>query len=196
MRSTVLRLSVAAMTAMCAQAVSAAETFTGSQSFTSTYNHFPLNAVYTVTTDGTNGALNASDILSWTVTLSGLGLSDTFGSASGGSLSYTGGLSEAGGKLLYDFGTNGSNNSDAYAFFHNAAGDWLCFQANGCYDSNGGGIHMTYTDGGTDPERGLQVIASAVGSVPEPATWGMMLIGFGGLGVAVRRRRALAPQLS
>jgi PEP-CTERM motif/Protein of unknown function (DUF642) len=29
-------------------------------------------------------------------------------------------------------------------------------------------------------------------AVPEPATWGMMLVGFGGLGVVIRRRRALA----
>jgi hypothetical protein len=28
-----------------------------------------------------------------------------------------------------------------------------------------------------------------VGSVPEPATWAMMLLGFGGIGVAMRRRR-------
>jgi hypothetical protein len=30
------------------------------------------------------------------------------------------------------------------------------------------------------------------GAVPEPATWAMMLVGFGGLGAALRRRRALA----
>jgi hypothetical protein len=30
------------------------------------------------------------------------------------------------------------------------------------------------------------------GAVPEPATWGLMLVGFGGLGAALRRRRALA----
>ena len=33
---------------------------------------------------------------------------------------------------------------------------------------------------------------SAVASVPEPATWAMMLVGFGGLGVAMRSRRKLA----
>ena len=27
------------------------------------------------------------------------------------------------------------------------------------------------------------------GSVPEPATWAMMLLGFGGIGMAMRRRR-------
>ncbi|HEY2358195.1 MAG TPA: PEPxxWA-CTERM sorting domain-containing protein [Phenylobacterium sp.] len=30
------------------------------------------------------------------------------------------------------------------------------------------------------------------GGVPEPATWAMMLLGFGGLGAVLRRRRALA----
>lgn len=29
------------------------------------------------------------------------------------------------------------------------------------------------------------------GGVPEPATWGLMLVGFGGLGAVMRRRRAL-----
>jgi len=34
--------------------------------------------------------------------------------------------------------------------------------------------------------------ASQGGSVPEPATWGLMLVGFGGLGVAFRSRRRTA----
>jgi hypothetical protein len=32
-------------------------------------------------------------------------------------------------------------------------------------------------------------------SVPEPTTWGMMLIGFGGIGVAMRRRRNMGKKL-
>jgi hypothetical protein len=32
--------------------------------------------------------------------------------------------------------------------------------------------------------------AIALGVVPEPATWAMMMLGFGGLGLAARRRRA------
>jgi len=32
--------------------------------------------------------------------------------------------------------------------------------------------------------------------VPEPGTWAMMLLGFGGLGVAMRRRRAPAPAVA
>ena len=32
-----------------------------------------------------------------------------------------------------------------------------------------------------------------VGAVPEPGTWGLMLLGFGGIGLAMRRRKALRP---
>lgn len=35
---------------------------------------------------------------------------------------------------------------------------------------------------------------SAVAGVPEPSTWAMMLIGFGAIGVAMRRRRMSRPQ--
>jgi len=37
-----------------------------------------------------------------------------------------------------------------------------------------------------------QVVTPPTGGVPEPATWAMMLVGFGGLGAMMRRRRALA----
>jgi hypothetical protein len=39
----------------------------------------------------------------------------------------------------------------------------------------------------------ISVTGSAVAAVPEPATWAMMLVGFGGLGAAMRRRRSDAP---
>ena len=38
--------------------------------------------------------------------------------------------------------------------------------------------------------RNLSTLTSAVSAVPEPATWAMMIIGFGGAGVAIRRRRS------
>ena len=37
---------------------------------------------------------------------------------------------------------------------------------------------------------------AAVPSVPEPATWGMMLLGFGVMGVSLRRRRRSLPSLA
>lgn len=47
-------------------------------------------------------------------------------------------------------------------------------------------------ENGSNPGRGVQSATLAVGavSVPEPATWAMMLLGFFGLGSMVRRRKA------
>ena len=33
---------------------------------------------------------------------------------------------------------------------------------------------------------------NGAGGVPEPATWGLMIVGFGGIGAAIRRRRRIA----
>jgi hypothetical protein len=38
----------------------------------------------------------------------------------------------------------------------------------------------------------LDLNGAPLGGVPEPATWGLMLVGFGGLGAMMRRRRAVA----
>jgi hypothetical protein len=42
-----------------------------------------------------------------------------------------------------------------------------------------------------DRLRGVLGVEPQVAGVPEPMTWALMLVGFGGIGVAVRRRRAL-----
>ena len=55
-------------------------------------------------------------------------------------------------------------------------------------------LHIFFGAGWNDiPENsnyGYVLEFDAVPSVPEPATWGMMLLGFLGLGTAIRRRRA------
>jgi hypothetical protein len=40
--------------------------------------------------------------------------------------------------------------------------------------------------------RGNQTFAYSVAAVPEPATWGLLIIGFGGIGALLRRRRGEA----
>ena len=42
---------------------------------------------------------------------------------------------------------------------------------------------------GTAGAATLTITRAAVAAVPEPATWAMMLIGFGAMGVSLRRRR-------
>ena len=49
----------------------------------------------------------------------------------------------------------------------------------------------------SDPRNAFEIDDIVVNGVPEPATWAMMLLGFGVVGVAVRRRRKVAlPQLA
>jgi hypothetical protein len=49
-----------------------------------------------------------------------------------------------------------------------------------------GSIHLTDTQGYSNA-----VLYRATGAVPEPATWAMMLLGFGAIGMASRRSRKL-----
>ena len=45
--------------------------------------------------------------------------------------------------------------------------------------------------------RNIETLTSVTSAVPEPATWAMMIVGFGGAGVLIRRsRRSLAPQIA
>jgi PEP-CTERM motif len=57
------------------------------------------------------------------------------------------------------------------------------------------GIHQaSFASGGFQPAR-LTVINTGGAPLPEPATWGMMLVGFGIIGGAMRRGRVVRPQL-
>jgi len=50
-------------------------------------------------------------------------------------------------------------------------------------------LTVTYLSRGEGAFGGSLAFAPAVSAVPEPATWAMMIIGFGAVGVAMRRRR-------
>ncbi len=43
---------------------------------------------------------------------------------------------------------------------------------------------------GTNTVTAFARVGAGAGAVPEPATWAMMLLGFGGIGMALRRRKA------
>jgi hypothetical protein len=51
-------------------------------------------------------------------------------------------------------------------------------------NATAGSIHLTDTQGYSNA-----VLYRSTGAVPEPATWAMMLFGFGGIGMAMRRSR-------
>lgn len=74
------------------------------------------------------------------------------------------------------------------------------FTANGQGALPGGGLTLTNATqiDGTTIAAGSSGTLSVTAAVPEPGTWAMMLVGFGAMGVAMRRRRAQSalPQLA
>ena len=53
---------------------------------------------------------------------------------------------------------------------------------------------LTLTSDGSSIARGF--LTANVSAVPEPAAWAMMLIGFGGIGFAMRRRKVVRTSAS
>ena len=51
-------------------------------------------------------------------------------------------------------------------------------------------VNFLFSNFGSPTPSGLRVSTTA--GIPEPATWGMMLLGFGGVGAILRRRRRTA----
>lgn len=86
---------------------------------------------------------------------------------------FAGGDSDGQVSTLYDLGKNGENFFNAF---------------NGTFKS----VTMTFTNGATvgDVRQFRMGVATPAAAVPEPATWAMMLLGFGAIGFGMRRRRS------
>jgi hypothetical protein len=144
-----------------------------------------------ITTDGSIGAIGAGNIVDYTIDLFNTDGSFTLTSANSGML-ITGGLSATATDLQFDFGANGLALFQAPGVGSGAT--FYCLQGvSNCYAPTGvPGEAVEATGDYVYPwvaQSGLQVIASATGNaVPEPATWAMMIGGFGLLGAAARRR--------
>ena len=81
-----------------------------------------------------------------------------------------------------------NNNLVAPLFSFNLSG---LFTANGQGALPGGGLTLTNATqiDGTTIAAGSSGTLAVTAAVPEPATWAMMLVGFGAMGVSLRRRR-------
>jgi hypothetical protein len=69
----------------------------------------------------------------------------------------------------------------------------LGFMGTGSFGGTLGGVAINPTTANftfsTQGGRVTTFSATAIAAVPEPATWALMLLGFGGIGMAMRRRR-------
>jgi hypothetical protein len=114
-------------------------------------------------------------------------------------------LSQLVGKVINNtlqFGTNSTTEGEAWAVYGtNTAGSrtgsvLLASGSNeGMHSLSGLGTYKYFDFVSTSYYGGKNFLItnlSVTSAVPEPATWGMMILGFGGLGVMLRRRRALA----
>ena len=148
-------------------------------------------ATYSITTDDTLGAIGTSQITSWTMAISDGGLTQSFSSLDG-SMQFSGlSLFSTGTDLLFNYDSvdyifasffSAGNQSGLYMQAGYDAGNLTHEDLIRLYPYDGSGWQR-------GDETGLQSIASIPsGAVPEPGTWAMMILGFGAIGFAMRRR--------
>jgi len=150
------------------------------------------SVVGTITTDGATGVLNVGDITAWNLELNGPGASFNLTSPNN---AYVSGmdLTATAQYLYFDFSGSdggrfllqqGPEIGNTYYCDSTASND--CIKGASVVPQNYQSPSAQYSM----PE-GKQIIG--VAAVPEPATWAVMLMGFAGLGAAMRARRSALP---
>jgi hypothetical protein len=179
---------LAVLTTLLVSASASAITYTGSFSANSVVpGNGPLTAFYTISTDDTLGVLAANNFTGYTLSiLSEYGESHSSGTSAFQAL----GATATSTALSFNFG--GPQNT---LVFYNG-NDALCFMGNlytcsGDPSSSSTVVSSDLGDTGILPRSsGVEVIATAE-AVPEPASWVMLIAGFGLTGAAMRRRTSV-----
>jgi hypothetical protein len=154
--------------------------------FTGTRNTGTRTATYSITTDDTIGAIGTSQITSWTMSISDGAATDSFSSVGGNMLFSGSSLWSTGTDLLFDYDAVGFIYASFYSPGNTSA---LVIQAGDGYHEDLIRLAGSWAGWEIGDETGLQSIASIpTGAVPEPGTWAMMIVGFGAIGFAMRRR--------
>lgn len=117
------------------------------------------------------GVINNSSSPLTSLSLSGSGI---FGFESDGEAAYTG----------HSYGPTGYEGPNTSFTFSNSDTGTVNF-LNGGVAGNGGTAWFTLEENLANVQGGVTVRSG----VPEPATWGMMLLGFAGIGAATRMRK-------
>ena len=146
-----------------------------------------LKGNYTITTDGTLGTLSAGNYTGYTLSIN---YNNAISSSSGNAVfvGYGAGGSATASALSFDFGTS----RNALVFYNQS--DALCFVAAGlsCIGEPAPASVLyspSLSGSGYLPRSGGVEVIAISGAVPEPASWAMLIAGFGLVGVAARRRK-------
>lgn len=149
-------------------------------------------AQLSITTDGTLGVLAFGNITDYTIGLSDPGHSTTlFGPLSGNNSGFVvlgSALSATATQLLFDFGgPGGAGFGDTHSQYCITGNGFNCFPSGEFTEQ----IFFFTPPASEVTYDNLQVLGTAVpGGVPEPASWALMMAGFGLTGAAMRRRGA------
>lgn len=154
-----------------------------------------------ITTDGALGVLTDADILDWDVTVTQGADSFTLQGPGGANnsehLLFGTALTATLTDLLFNFSSGPGNAFIIQAPFIGSSETFWCVDTGACVGHNSSQEQIaatTFANRTATPYAGDIIIASVgadtSGGVPEPASWALMLGGFGLAGAAFRRRRA------
>lgn len=155
------------------------------------------SVVGSIQTNGTLGVLGHSDIVGFNLIISGPGASVNLTQANSVFVSEGINLSATASNLLFNYsGPSGfalfqqGSFGTGQKYYCNASVAGTCFQGASAIPES-----FSSPSAQVEPRAGLQTIGM-VAAVPEPATWAMMIGGFGLVGGAVRRQRRIAARVT
>lgn len=187
-----------ALGAAFAAVPASATTYIGN--FTSTQGG---NATWSITTDNTTGLLTDSNITAWSFVLNNGTNSVTLDNTNSLFTIFGSNLSATATALNFNFG---QVDPRSFVMVHAFSGlnSLICFDASNASSCTGNPSAVSFgagtwtTNMQTLSQAGVTTIASTTGTtlvplqntaVPEPATWAMMVLGFGLVGSAMRQRK-------
>ena len=149
-----------------------------------------------ITTDDTTGVLSAGNITDWSFTMTNGGGMVTLNSGNSTNTFFSGtALSATATDLLFDFGGTGHIQWDNFG----PGDDAFCLDTPGAaFTCIASPPSMNILVNGTldfSQPQGSYVLGSLAAAVPEPATWAMLILGFLGVGSAMRRSRPVRTAL-
>ncbi len=159
----------------------------------------PVTVQLSLTTDGTLGAIGATNLLNWSITLTNAGGSALLDPTNSTFEQYYGGkLMATASDISFNFSSGSSVTDPNYSGTVLWRTDptkpnysYYCVQCQSDLTAREFGYINSQSSAAAQNQSGLTVLASvpAVAGVPEPATWGLMILGFGAIGGAMRARR-------